>query len=97
MVALAENAVRRRGSKLNLRTPPPALPFAYLADRVDIDDPMRGYQLRHSNGWLQGFVTVTGRLRTPHPERTARFPRGGCVDVAGPVSGDHLHYVDTLL
>ena len=32
----------------------------YLCDRLDVDDPLWGYQLRTSNeGWLQGFVTVT--------------------------------------
>lgn len=32
----------------------------YIKDRIDIDDPLRGYQIRHSTGgWLQGFVMMT--------------------------------------
>ena len=32
----------------------------YIRDRIDIDDPMRGYQIRHkTGGWLQGFVLAT--------------------------------------
>lgn len=32
----------------------------YIRDRIDIDDPLNGYQLRHAHGgWLQGFVLWT--------------------------------------
>jgi len=32
----------------------------YVKERIDIDDPLRGYQIRHSiGGWLQGFVMMT--------------------------------------
>ena len=32
----------------------------YIADRFDLDDPLRGYTVRSEvEGWLQGFVTVT--------------------------------------
>ena len=32
----------------------------YIRDRVDIDDPLKGFQLRHkSGGWLQGFILWT--------------------------------------
>ncbi|GKY99969.1 hypothetical protein MPSEU_000950500 [Mayamaea pseudoterrestris] len=38
----------------------PPLSADYIRDRVDIDDPLYGYQLRHkSGGWLQGFVLFT--------------------------------------
>ena len=38
----------------------PPLSKEYIRDRVDIDDPLRGYQLRHkTGGWLQGFVLWT--------------------------------------
>ena len=32
----------------------------YMCDRLDIDDPLWGYQLRTAKeGWLQGFVALT--------------------------------------
>jgi len=32
----------------------------YIADRIDVDNPMWGFCVRHKpTGWLQGFVTVT--------------------------------------
>lgn len=32
----------------------------YIRDRIDIDDPLMGFQLRHrEGGWLQGFVMYT--------------------------------------
>ncbi|KAL7565603.1 hypothetical protein ACA910_018965 [Epithemia clementina (nom. ined.)] len=43
--------------------PPPAtapLSRDYISDRVDIDDPLNGYQIRHAvGGWLQGFILWT--------------------------------------
>lgn len=39
---------------------PIPLSKAYIHERLDIDDPLHGYQIRHSHGgWLQGFVTWT--------------------------------------
>jgi len=36
------------------------LPKAYIQDRMDIDDPIRGFQIRHRlGGWLQGFILST--------------------------------------
>ena len=36
------------------------LSLEYIADRFDLDDPLRGYCVRSEvEGWLQGFVTVT--------------------------------------
>ncbi|KAG7363686.1 hypothetical protein IV203_027047 [Nitzschia inconspicua] len=38
----------------------PPLSREYIRDRIDIDDPLNGYQLRHAKGgWLQGFVLYT--------------------------------------
>jgi hypothetical protein len=40
--------------------PMPPLHLNYLADRLDIDDPLRGYVVRHrAGGWLQGFLCLT--------------------------------------
>jgi hypothetical protein len=39
---------------------PIPLSKAYIHERLDIDDPLHGYQIRHlQGGWLQGFVTWT--------------------------------------
>eukprot|EP01083_Nonionella_stella_P274570 932099_1 len=38
----------------------PPISEIYVKDRLDVDDPLRGYQIRHrSGGWLQGFVMMT--------------------------------------
>jgi len=38
----------------------PPLRVEYMADRLDVDDPLRGYLVRHrEGGWLQGFLCVT--------------------------------------
>lgn len=38
----------------------PPLSRDYIRDRIDIDDPLYGYQIRHKEGgWLQGFVLFT--------------------------------------
>lgn len=39
----------------------------YIRDRVDIDDPLRGFQIRHKNGgWLQGFLLWTNFTTWTH-------------------------------
>jgi hypothetical protein len=39
----------------------------YIRDRVDIDDPLRGYQIRHATGgWLQGFLLWTNFTTWTH-------------------------------
>lgn len=45
MVALCEEATRRRTQLLELSVPPPPLSFHYIADRLDVDDPMHGFQV----------------------------------------------------
>lgn len=38
----------------------PPLSQAFIKDRIRIDDPLRGYQIRHAEGgWLQGFLVWT--------------------------------------
>lgn len=45
----------------------PPLSREYIKDRIDIDDPLRGYQIRHSmGGWLQGFVLWTNFTTWTH-------------------------------
>lgn len=39
----------------------------YIQDRIQIDDPLRGYQIRHkTGGWLQGFVMMTNFTTWTH-------------------------------
>lgn len=39
----------------------------YIRDRVDIDDPLHGYQIRHkTGGWLQGFIMWTNFTTWTH-------------------------------
>jgi len=39
----------------------------YIRDRIDIDDPLNGYQIRHrTGGWLQGFVLWTNFTTWTH-------------------------------
>lgn len=57
--SLAQESLDRRAARLQLTTPS-GLPLVYIADRMDIDDPLWGYQIRCSKtGWLQGFITLT--------------------------------------
>ncbi|KAL1519508.1 hypothetical protein AB1Y20_023024 [Prymnesium parvum] len=58
MVQVTNEAVRRRaGCKRDESKP---LSLEYMADRMDIDDPLFGYlAVTREEGWLQGYVTVT--------------------------------------
>eukprot|EP00544_Gedaniella_sp_CCMP2646_P002464 CAMPEP_0202507654 /NCGR_PEP_ID=MMETSP1361-20130828/51841_1 /ASSEMBLY_ACC=CAM_ASM_000849 /TAXON_ID=210615 /ORGANISM="Staurosira complex sp., Strain CCMP2646" /LENGTH=895 /DNA_ID=CAMNT_0049141793 /DNA_START=1 /DNA_END=2688 /DNA_ORIENTATION=+ len=39
----------------------------YIRDRIDIDDPLEGYQIRHKQGgWLQGFIMWTNFTTWTH-------------------------------
>jgi hypothetical protein len=45
----------------------PPLSRDYIRDRIDIDDPLRGYQIRHKEGgWLQGFLLWTNFTTWTH-------------------------------
>ena len=65
--AVRRSAKRRRDKGLKpIVTPHHPVPdgkpmsLEYLADRIDVDEPLWGYQIRTKNeGWLQGFVIVT--------------------------------------
>jgi hypothetical protein len=57
--SLAQESLDRRAQRLMMNTPS-GLPLVYIADRMDIDDPLWGYQIRGAGtGWLQGFITCT--------------------------------------
>ena len=52
---------------LRLPLPPPSgLPLVYIADRMDIDDPLWGYQVRsEEQDWLQGYLTKLNQSAAP--------------------------------
>lgn len=59
--------------KFNSSHAPPKKPFVaplsreYIRDRIDIDDPLRGFQIRHKTaGWLQGFLLWTNFTTWTH-------------------------------
>jgi GNAT superfamily N-acetyltransferase len=58
MVQMVNEAVRRRASCARDASKP--LSLEYMADRLDIDEPLVGYlAVTRAEGWLQGFVTYT--------------------------------------
>eukprot|EP00924_Labyrinthula_sp_SR-Ha-C_P007505 snap_masked-scaffold_24-processed-gene-5.14-mRNA-1 protein AED:0.11 eAED:0.13 QI:0/0/0/1/1/1/2/0/797 len=51
---------KKRKINKNLAFESKALSLEYMADRLDLDEPLIGYCLRDKRtGWLQGFITVT--------------------------------------
>jgi len=84
MTALCSSAMYRRLAsgppERAAMTKPFHMPLsrAYIFDRVDIDDPLNGFQLRHKHGWLLGFVLWTNFTTWTHGFRW---------DSTNPVSG----------
>lgn len=72
MTAVCTSAAMRRyfssGRKSTPKKPfQPPLSKEYIKDRVDIDDPLNGYQIRHrTGGWLQGFILWTNFTTWTH-------------------------------
>eukprot|EP00966_Prymnesium_polylepis_P219492 5078057-Prymnesium_polylepis.1 len=59
-MAITDEATHRHARTLNLSPLPTPMPTAYVAQRLDTDDPLWGWQVRDAtNGWLQGFITMT--------------------------------------
>ena len=65
LVGLCGEAAWRARARLDERKPAAKhdakpLMLEYMCDRLDIDDPLWGYQLRTKDeGWLQGFAVLT--------------------------------------
>jgi len=58
LTSVCTSAAQRRHTGSKVFVPP--LSREYIRDRIDIDDPLNGYQIRHqTGGWLQGFVLWT--------------------------------------
>ena len=90
MTALCATAAFRRQQLLGLQHQPAPLSRDYISDRVDIDDPLNGYQVRDSQtGWLQGFLLWTNfttwthyfKWDSKHP--ASEMPSGEMVDEDG--------------
>ena len=57
LVQMCNEAMRRKKTSRDAKKP---LSLEYMADRLDVDDPLFGYMaVTEEQGWLQGFVTVT--------------------------------------
>jgi hypothetical protein len=63
----------------------PPLSRIYIRDRIDIDDPLVGFQIRHKKGgWLQGFVMMTTFTTWTHYFKwDSLHPASGISDYAG--------------
>ena len=58
MIQLTNEAVRRRAASARDASKP--LQLEFMADRIDVDDPLFGYMaVTKDKGWLQGFITAT--------------------------------------
>ena len=67
-VVCTSAAIRRYNAEKSPEHPfHPPLSQDYIRDRVDIDDPLHGYQLRHkTGGWLQGYIMWTNFTTWTH-------------------------------
>ena len=66
MTAVCTSAALRQYTGPTAHFTPP-LSKEYIRDRIDIDDPLQGYQIRHaSGGWLQGFCLWTNFTTWTH-------------------------------
>ena len=80
MVQMTNEAVRRRAASARDASKP--LSLEYMADRLDIDDPLFGYlAVTADKGWMQGFVTCT-TFTTWH-RNFAWDSLHPCVDLSG--------------
>jgi len=91
MTAVCTAASRKRHQSLNKPSNEiPPLNVAYIKERVDIDDPLQGYQIRHATGgWLQGFIMTTTftswtywfKWDSHDVQGNGMLDRGGCQSV----------------
>jgi len=60
MVYICKEAMRRANKPLNGKRTSKPLSLEYIADRLDIDDPLRGFFVRdNDSSRLQGYITFT--------------------------------------
>lgn len=68
-ITAAKEKNRNGSSNDDIPMRPFCAPLAsdYIRDRIDIDDPLIGYQIRHKiGGWLQGFIMFTNFTTWSH-------------------------------
>ena len=66
MTAVCTSAALRKYTDPTKAFVPP-LSREYIRDRIDIDDPLNGWQIRHrSGGWLQGYILWTNFTTWTH-------------------------------
>ena len=96
MVQMLNEAVRRRASSALDASKP--LSLEYMADRMDVDDPLFGYlAVTKDTGWLQGFVTCTTfttwqrgfRWDSTNPQLELHVPHGDDVVATASKAGEH--------
>lgn len=92
LTAVCTSAALRKHTGSPAKFVPP-LSREYIRDRIDIDDPLRGYQIRHaSGGWLQGFVLWTNFTTWTH-----YFTWDSLHPKCGLASSPHIKDVDGIL
>lgn len=74
----------------------PPLSREYIKDRIDIDDPLDGFQIRCKNGgWLQGFILYTTFTTWTHGFKwDSRHAMSGIFRPSGPIDDLLLSKVD---
>lgn len=98
MTAVCTSASLRRHVAANSQQPFVApLSREYIRDRVDIDDPLNGYQIRHkTGGWMQGFILWTNfttwtqyfKFDSLHSHSGITLPATDKVDADGSLSAE---------
>eukprot|EP00934_Nitzschia_sp_Nitz4_P005646 Nitzschia sp. Nitz4//scaffold127_size64804//28608//31181//NITZ4_006176-RA/size64804-processed-gene-0.66-mRNA-1//1//CDS//3329534750//5636//frame0 len=80
LIAVCTSAALRKHTTGKFVAP---LSREYIRDRIDIDDPLRGYQIRHATGgWLQGFCLWTNFTTWTHYFTwDSLHPQSGLADV----------------
>jgi len=81
MTNLCREAALRSSVLLDTKRFDDPLSKAYIKDRIDIDDPLRGFQICHKfGGWMQGFVlTTTFTTWTLYFKWDSKHPQSGMV------------------
>jgi len=87
-------AIRRRTDKHKPFYAP--LSSQYIKDRVDIDDPLHGYQVRHkAGGWLQGFILWTNFTTWTHYFKwDSLHPKSGVSNYAADPNNERIIDLD---
>jgi hypothetical protein len=97
LTAVCKSAAFRKYASSRQDSRSPVKPFYaplspdYIRDRIDIDDPLVGYQFRHkTGGWLQGFLMFTNFTTWSHYFKwdSMHFASGVPAALGGPFKVD---------